>query len=219
MEKYSEQLNHSYQLFKDWCKKKIDDRFGDNLRIIFKDGEYVTQEKTSILFIPFWQEINWTETIDAAKYALYDTELNKVYDTGFSIGKYKVVRTAEYFFIIKKDHWYSSWQPVERWNFNILTKIFEENKHKYHFGIISADSKGKRAEYEASDAPEVKITKLWKLHGGTPSNSYVVSSYYSWLVKKQIAAHTIFEITKRYAELLDEMTIELSIKVDLNRTL
>lgn len=220
MEKYNDnQLNYSYKRFREWCKQKVDNYLGNTLRIIFHDGEYLVQERVKFLFISFWHTISKYDTPAVAKAKLFENELNKVYDTGFSIGKYKVARTNDMFFVIKKDHWYSSWQPIEVWNFDLLMQIFEENKNKYHFGIIKADSKGRRAEYEASDAPEVQITKQFIANGEMPKRFSVELTDYSWLIKKSIPSHTIFDVAKRYAELLDETTTELAIKVDLNKTL
>lgn len=200
MTKYSDELNHSIKKYEAWCKANIESMFGHTLRIIFKDGHYIAQTKEKVLFIfPMWFNIDYDDDLTLLKTRLYVNYLDKIRFTGFKTKHYTIYRSGSSFFIPK----------LHSWNVNILNKIYDEFKQKYNFGIIQADRTNSRQKYLDSEAPEVLVHKEKYRHTTKEVDQY----------NYEVTGHRVFEVVKRYAEMLEDITIESLIQLDLKQTL
>lgn len=201
MTKYSDELNYSAKKYQAWCKANIESMFGHTLRIIFRDGYYVAQRKVKILFMfPVWFDFSFEEDLSMLKDKIYARYFDKIRFTGFKTKHYKIYRSGSTFFIPK----------LRSWNTSILDKIYEEFKQKYNFGIIQADRTNSRQKYLDSEAPEVLVCKgKYKVITTREVDQY----------NYEVESHKVFEVVKRYAEMLEDITIESQIQIDLKQTL
>lgn len=200
MTKYSDELNYSIKKYQAWCKANIESMFGHTLRIIFKDGQYIAQIKEKILFMfPIWCNFDYDDDLSILKDRIYARYFDKIRFTGFKTKHYMIYRSGSSFFIPK----------LRTWNVNILNKIYDEFRQKYNFGIIQADRTNSRQKYLDSEAPEVLLHKDKYRH---ITNEVDKHGY-------EVVGHRVFEVVKRYAEMLEDITIESQIQLDLKQTL